>query len=497
MSKKIVGNTKIELTNVRTGKKEVYEKHNMLTGHLSNILSINPFGTVNAFSLLPLVGRVLGGVALFPETKTEDINNSILFDDFTAYAQLNTNGTTDVNRGSFNMIESGPINSGGKDGYRFIWDWGTSQGNGTYNCIALTHPYIDKDRTLFNPTSNYGTNVLFNPSVLVSGVDNNATELFKYAQLYDKETGMFYALTPQPNSGTVTIHKGRRPMGKVLLGESPFDAKLTNGNYGTPPTLTDGITNVIYDYDKKTITLSKSIFSSSYLNSCSLRKEGGVPYVYLFSVSVSVSTNFYLTKINMDTYEFEEKTLTCSGASFKAYTGGYIPKGDRLPFIGDYIYLPKKDATTSYSREEIYKVNINNTSDIITIAVPQEIQNSDAKDCFAGSGSYPGYIMQNDYGYWWIFKRNSATNQLYTIGICNDKMALMKSAPMYANYSIPDNAFNVDNTWLTNTHLENTSVYFWPELMNYYMLSINNLASPVTKTSEQLMKITYTLTEAD
>ena len=96
MSKKIMGKTTIELTNVRTGKKDVIEEKNMLTGHLSKILSLNPWGTVHPESLMPLVGRVLGGIALFPDRKEEDVNNDILFNDFTAYAQVVANGTSNT-----------------------------------------------------------------------------------------------------------------------------------------------------------------------------------------------------------------------------------------------------------------------------------------------------------------------------------------------------------------------------------------------------------------
>ena len=494
MSKKIIGNTKIELTNVRTGKKEVYEKHNMLTNYLSNLLSINPWGTVKSDCLMPLVGRVLGGVALFPERKVEDINNNILFNDFTAYAQINANGTTDTRRGNFNFTESGPIVSGGKDGYKLVWDWTTSQGNGTYNCVALTNPYIDKNLTLFNPTTNYGSSYGYNSWSLSSSDDTNAFNVLNEPQLYDKETGIFYRLQ-NINSTSLTIHKARRPMSKILLGEAPLYGR-TSATSGFPAAIVDGVSAMTYDYENRNITFTKSIMSSSYCNSCSFRKEGGIPYVYIFSIPTSASASFQMTKINLDTYEVEEMTKTYSGASFKAQTNQTTPRPELFPFVGNYIYLPKKDASANYSREAFYKVNVNDVSDITTIAIPQEIQDSDAKDVFVGING--GYIMKNDYGFWWIKRRQYNTSAKYTVGICNDEMVLLNTQAMFSGTSGVNSSFNIDNAWITHFYASSGSaVSFIPELNNYYMATINNLASPITKTSEQLMKITYTLTEVD
>lgn len=498
MAKRIVGNTKIELTNVRTGKKEVIEKHNMLTGHLEKILSTNPWGVVNPDSMMPLVGRIIGGIALFPETKEENIENDILFNDFTAYSQCNANGTTDTNRGSLNFTESGPIHSEGKDGYKLVWDFTTSQGNGTYNCVALTHPYIDKDRTKFHPTTNFGSGYGYRQYTISNTTDTDAFNLLSQPQLFDEETGYFYRFV-YVSSNKVKVHRGRRPLSKVLLGETSTYG-TSSALQGLPPSIVDGISSPVQSYENRDITLSKVTLSGSYINTVSLKKESGTPYAYLFTVPVSASASISLVKINLDTFEVEEeKTLTYSGAQFKAANGATTIYSDAFPLIGDYIYLPKKDASANTAREAIYKANITNTSDITTISIPAEIQNSDGKDVFAGQ--FNGYVMKNKYGFWFIKKRPYSTTQMCNIGICNDEIIMLGSYSMYSYFStstIGNPVHNVKNTWMANLYAQNTSsVSFAPELNNYYLLSINNLSAPVTKSSEQLMKITYTLMEVD
>lgn len=496
MSKKIMGKTEIELTNVRTGKKEVYEDHNMLTGHLSKILSINPWGMIKPASLMPLVGRVLGGVALFPEKKEENVNNDILFNDFTAYAQLNANGTTDTRRGSWNYTESGPL-TGTQDGYKLVWDFTTSQGNGTYNCIALTHPKIDQDRTAFPPVTSCGSSYGYDTyNSFGNGVDTDSYNLLYLPQAYDNETGIFYRLVVDSTT-QLKIHKGRRPISKILLDEIPFYGSASSkGN--NPAELVDGVTEAVHDYENRAITLTNAVLTSSYLNSCSFRREDDVPYMYIFSIPTASSASFHMTKINLDTYAFEETTMTYSGATFKANDSNATPRPEIFPLIGDYIYLPKKNDSNNNCTEAFYKANITDTSDITAIAIPEEIQSSGANGYFANQGC--GYIMKNDYGYWWIKRRaynsNTASTK-YTIGICNDEMILLGSIGLY-NYCTYTNAsHNIENTWIEHFNNSSNANYCIPEMNTYYLLSINNLASPITKTSEQLMKITYTLTEVD
>lgn len=78
----------------------------------------------------------MGGILLFPQTLEEDGN---LFypptdNQPTAYASNNVNSGKQTKRGSISTTESKEI----EKGYRFVWDFTTTQRNGTIRAAALT-----------------------------------------------------------------------------------------------------------------------------------------------------------------------------------------------------------------------------------------------------------------------------------------------------------------------------------------------------------------------
>ena len=142
------GNTKIELTNIHTGKKEVIEKHNLITNHLKNTLEwLHAWGftTDNSSKLqsrqFPVYDKCMGGIILFGNTLTENADNVMLpmaeEDDVVGYASNDVNTTENKKRGSRNITESEKVSNG----YKMVWDFGTSQANGVISAVALTDAY--------------------------------------------------------------------------------------------------------------------------------------------------------------------------------------------------------------------------------------------------------------------------------------------------------------------------------------------------------------------
>ena len=109
------GKTVIELTDVHTGKKEIYEDENLVTEAIADVLGTNLQGTMydspsldgqsgDAW-LLPIYSRLTGGVLLYQDTIEEDpsviyapLNNPLV-----GYASNDVNTTEDVQRGSRNL----------------------------------------------------------------------------------------------------------------------------------------------------------------------------------------------------------------------------------------------------------------------------------------------------------------------------------------------------------------------------------------------------------
>ena len=133
------GYTKIELKNVYTGEKQVYEDENMMTnaiekyfsnGGLVNILPNSEFIGTNMYESL------LGGIALFDSELEEDPD--ILYPYgaiMTANGCLNvTNSGNPLEMGTYNPLKSGWID--GK--WVQTYDWNQDHGNGNIACACLT-----------------------------------------------------------------------------------------------------------------------------------------------------------------------------------------------------------------------------------------------------------------------------------------------------------------------------------------------------------------------
>ena len=141
------GKTVIELTDVNTGQKEVYEDTNLVTEAAFDILNVNIDGMLydntnfNGSNgedwLLPIKKNIMVGILLYQneiEEREDNIyapmNNPLI-----GYASDDVNNTLDVRRGSRNLTESKVVDGG----FRFVWDFATSQANGTISAICLSN----------------------------------------------------------------------------------------------------------------------------------------------------------------------------------------------------------------------------------------------------------------------------------------------------------------------------------------------------------------------
>ena len=86
---------------------------------------------------LPICPNTIGGILLFQDAITEDENTIYApsSNQCIGYASNDVNATANVLRGSLNLTESKATDKG----YKFVWDFTTSQGNGTITAVCLTH----------------------------------------------------------------------------------------------------------------------------------------------------------------------------------------------------------------------------------------------------------------------------------------------------------------------------------------------------------------------
>jgi hypothetical protein len=141
-TRRICGHTRIILTDVKTGKQKVVEHKNTfqsayLTSYLRGLGLANnsPFNN-STWRGRPLWRNMCGGILLFRDAITapaEYAPATNLMVGNGAYGVSNSGTPTEL--GSYNSIESA---TGGASSLTFVYDWGTSQGNGTIGCVCLT-----------------------------------------------------------------------------------------------------------------------------------------------------------------------------------------------------------------------------------------------------------------------------------------------------------------------------------------------------------------------
>ena len=137
------GKTTIELTDVNSGKVEVIEDTNMITNALQEFM--RGYGMWGSNVLLDekirtseLWVNLLGGLLLFDTQLEENADNTFM----PAGVKMIGNASKDVvntgtvtELGNYNVTESG-VQSDGT--IKFVYDFNTSQGNGTIKSVCLT-----------------------------------------------------------------------------------------------------------------------------------------------------------------------------------------------------------------------------------------------------------------------------------------------------------------------------------------------------------------------
>lgn len=187
------GYTKIELKNVYTGEKQVYEDENMMTNAIEKYFA--NFGLMNRIndSIMSTDSYegFLGGIALFDNTLEEDADNL-----FPYGATMTANGTLNMSNAG-NPLELGtynPLKSGWIDGkWVQTYDWNQDHGNGTIASASLVSRYMgffgfgNKSNNRVQ-NSNYSMNDSW-----YSGYDRYETCWNKYALRMDSN-GLFHAI---------------------------------------------------------------------------------------------------------------------------------------------------------------------------------------------------------------------------------------------------------------------------------------------------------------
>lgn len=230
---RLKGNMVVELTDVNTSEVETFTEENMVTNAVNNILGLNPMGIFYAASgqyddavlwndtLLPICPNMIGGILLFSKALEENADCIYVGSDNlpVAYASNNVNSTSNLARGSLNLVESKAL----ENGYKFVWEFTPSQGNGTIASVALTGALGGQNG--FGSLVGDGSAFLLLKAADIDNIsDAKKMVLFETVEV-DFEGNVLYSITSADSS--VRVRKIRIPIFDVGLNERLDDSTYT------------------------------------------------------------------------------------------------------------------------------------------------------------------------------------------------------------------------------------------------------------------------------
>ena len=476
---KLKGHAVIELTDVNTGEVERVEHDNLITNGAGELLSsfseLYNWSQTNT-SLLPIEARLLCGIYLFDNALTESASNTQLPDiadaKLTGYAGNATSDGNDNKRGDFNSAESEAL----VNGYKFVWDFGTDDANGTIASLALTnyvagyHGYNLDFRMMYSGSQTYTGNNRGNYKGLGQSPTQvgNVTNTYQLINVVSYENDIVTTID-KISSSQIAVRKYRLPLRALKTGD---------------------LINSLQLIDETLISYTDSNQSSTQTRFV----DGGDGYYYgVYATNTSSTTNFSVSKIDKTTLTYTAATVyqvdvRRDGGSFYlpligAVTGSSAYYSTSVVAMNGYFYtyygLNNPSGTGTYG---IIKFPISNPTNWAKVPNTEKY--------------FQMYSNENPF----LLVKYNGNIFTSTCVIGSDETVVSANADFeptqsYSYYGYGAAVTNGKNLIMNRTESSsNLTSYFIPLLS--VLESINNLMTPVIKTASKTMKITYTLTEA-
>ena len=447
------GKTIIELTDVKTKKKEVLKDDNLVTDILEKILTLNPNGlltNINKDTFYPIVEKIVGGILLFKDKITEDKNTSFVStsNECIGYAGQVEGVQENPLQGSFNKQESKATSNG----YKFVWDFGTSKANGKISSVCLTNAKAGGG--YFGTKSNGETNriKLGEDKYLIKDTDTEMKK--KYVNVVEANFEENYIVSIVPESEYLRIIKSREPLLNFRLDDS------------------------LSFLAEKNITETKIKYKKSY------GTYGVCIYVdaenyYLLKTSTSGgNTNVTKLKINKANNSTEETEFTLENVKIENI-GSYSLDYDYYRTIksvlrGGYVYAVSTD------EKYVVKFAINNPVDVTKIEPKFTLKTGSVSSHTTGCGMY--ILGDMIIGTNFTIDKNDKVTEIAQSDLSTIECIPLSYGPFLLGYFA--NGESSGDKYLRKV------LY----LITPYSATINNLSKTVEKTADKTMKITYYLT---
>ena len=450
---KIKGRTIIELTDIRTGEVRKYEDDNAFMD--SNIeQKFRNFGifrtsVLENFASTPLWQKLCGGLLLLDSVVDANANFVALGQKMTGrgYYGSSNNGSP-VNLGSWNATESAVSSNA----VQMVYDFTTSQGNGDIKAVCLTSDYCGRIG-LGNQDDDMNINLRVSPALW--GGNNTNYNLANTGCAFD---GDFIYCNPVLDGTSLTIEKRYANAKKIDMIH----------------TLTGS-----YVAETISVTLPSAL---TYTNSIRLRPASKTKLVLIGCPSSGWAFSIAVIDLSGST----PSATVCEVTDMPALTDNY----------GSY----------GYTDADVIGMNASNQP---LVAVGTYDWKPRACVVNAVTGAKQAFLFDENWSTW--------TGQNYRINACpcsigNEFFLLQVGnndwAPSFmCDVSANSGAGSIHPCESYGNHkymhgvdlLQNedgtSSIKFSQN--PFYLATINNLATPVTKTSSQTMKVTYVISRAN
>lgn len=478
------GHAKIELTNVKTGETKVIEHDNYMTNWLADMLKPRgiycrgierkgqySYGNVQNKRYLAKE-ELFGGVMLFENALTADAPNDYKFppaNKCVARGWEQNYAGTDLTVGFFNSGLSEIAN----DHATFVWDFTQERGNGTISALGLTN--------VWGARAGNGQDTILDSSLYVDldgflyfvetppYIANNRQLIF-YA---DMTNDIAYGVDTQLQSGKVRIYK----------------YPLCYKNYNP---ITMNIVTAESLHDTTGITYTDVDFSSYAGNSFPSMNADDEGYLW-----VTTNGSLWNNGTSRTFAKYNWATGAITSVSVTNNTGYNIWMGDdnnTVPFIvhNGYMYVQCSNA----NRYAYIKIADNTDCGVMKYTNGNDIVTN-------GCGTGRFFNLWGD-----LYFAISGYN-VSTVDASAPQMLVLASkgtatwrnlrAFHYGYYwsGYSNNGGGGDSAVDFYTWSDNNAFRKMNSVYNFMCLSTkNNLETPVTKTSDMTMRVTYTIREA-
>ena len=489
------GKTKIILKNEETGEVEIFEDENIITNAVDKIININAGLNVPPNNyILPIANKLLGGIMLFDDTLTESVNNIHFPTEahIVGWAGQDVN-TNDKYRGSYNALESGFTTGTDDNGqtyctYTSVWDFDTTQANGTIKAVARTSNYACETSPFFHYHSaeHYAINM---------GLPE--TDRSWMPIRYDGQ--YVYLLKGDASTHIMRMARVRQP----LLRFGCADYSAMPKTYEIVASWNTLVAEVVWyasqaNKDGNINPQTEYIYADDPY----LYEDGqdGKIYCTFFGTARAYTTyNYNITYFTIqyddESYTKSETTKLQSGLNYYAansVANMYTPYRNWGHIShGNFFHC-------SQNRKIIYKVPLNN----VAAYTATQIIDASSNDFI----TYLDRIASHNGGIYFSVYHYTTTGYNYLVGFLYPDGIFVLPDVSYGgttdnhgqgySYNIYGQVRTTDDdlTMWSDYREWDSDIVGW---VANYLGTINNLASAVTKTAAQSLKIVYTLTDVN